>query len=359
LLTNASSQELRLLLSQTANHKSTDLPADQKAAIDEHIRDRALVLQSANLQKARGWSAELNGLVGFYENQLDRGGEDFHLLLHTDTYQGERTATVIQEWLCAKGLRVTTQAIPGLNTADLDSFRSAMNEMVSWCEQTLPGYRQNRIRVVFNLVAGFKAWQGFMQTLGMFYADEILYIFESSDQLLRLPRLPVQFEEAAVQEIRQNLLLFRRLDRKQTSMPSSECEGISEIFLYQVGEETELSPWGRLVWERHKSDFYRQKLLAPISPLLKFGPMVPRTVEDLSGELRERFNHRMDDLARYLDSGREGATQRLDFKQLKGNPYPPSTHECDLWADQGAWRAFGHFDDEERLIIDRIGPGLH
>jgi len=348
-----------MLLSQTANLRPTDLTADQRAAIDARIREQDLVLQDATLEEARNWSAELNGLIGFYENQLDRGREDFHFLLHTDTHQGQDTAGVIREWLSRYGLQVTTQSIPGLNTADLDCFRSAMNDMVSWCEETLPGYRQNRFRIVFNLSAGFKSWQGFMQTLGMFYADEILYIFESSKQLLRVPRLPVQFEDAAVQEIQQNLLLFRRLDPKQSSMPCSACGNVSDIFLYQIGEEAELSPWGRLVWERHKSELYREKLLDPITSLLEFGPAVPKAVQDLSAELRARFNHRMEDLARYLDSGRQQATHRLDFKQLKGNPCPPSTHECDLWTNQGAWRAFGHFEEEKRFIVDRIGPGLH
>ena len=43
----------------------------------------------------------------------------------------------------------------------------------------MPGYRQSHYRVVFNLVGGFKSLQGYMNTLGMFYADEIIYIFEA------------------------------------------------------------------------------------------------------------------------------------------------------------------------------------
>jgi hypothetical protein len=59
--------------------------------------------------------------------------------------------------------------------------------VIRWCQDTLPGYRESGYHIVFNLTGGFKSIQGWMQTLGMFYADEIVYIFETGKELLPGP----------------------------------------------------------------------------------------------------------------------------------------------------------------------------
>lgn len=38
---------------------------------------------------------------------------------------------------------------------------------------------------------------------------------------------------------------------------------------------------------------------------------------------------------------------------------PPSTHELDLWADDGAWRGFCHEEEGGRVVVDTIGEGMH
>ena len=50
-----------------------------------------------------------------------------------------------------------------------------------------------------------------MQALGMFYADETLYIFEAGGELLSIPRLPVDFNESARQSVVDNFSVARRL----------------------------------------------------------------------------------------------------------------------------------------------------
>jgi putative CRISPR-associated protein (TIGR02619 family) len=358
LLTHQATSHLRDFLARTANSRLQDLAENDRVELQSRLDQQTQALSEADIPAARRLSAELNGLLAFYEHQPARGKHDVHLLMHTDTFQGEAVANVLCDWLRQQGLQATPQQIAGLNTADIDSFRAGLNELVSWAEQTLPGYRRSGFRVVFNLVAGFKTLQGFMQTLGMFYAEELLYIFEGSDQLLRIPRLPIQIEDAAVNAMRDHLRLFRLLDPKLSTLPAADCAAIPETFLYRFDNEVELSPWGRLVWSRHKSQFYTQHVLDPLSPILSFSPQAVKAAGELSPDRKIHFNERMDDLARYLDSGRTLALSRLDFKQLKGNPCPPATHECDLWADRAAWRAFGHFDGKT-FVVDSIGPGLH
>ena len=93
--------------------------------------------------------------------------------------------------------------IDDLNTSSLEEFRLGIDELIKWCVGTLPGYRASGYKIVFNLVGGFKALHGYMQTLGMFYADETVYIFETSRELLSIPRMPVDLEASAKQAVRE------------------------------------------------------------------------------------------------------------------------------------------------------------
>lgn len=68
------------------------------------------------------------------------------------------------------------------------------------------------------------------------------------------------------------------------------------------------------------------------------------------------MNEKIDDLVRYLTTKQH--LKGLDVKQLRGNPLPPSTHECDAWSDQDARRIFMHYEGDT-LVLDQLGKGLH
>lgn len=358
LLMNDADTKVRTQLTASANLRETDLSDELKSELQQRIAKQSLALKQADITGARRLSAELNGILALYEGQPARGKLDEHILLYTDTYLGEQSSRLVGDWLNDHGINAFCQRADDLNTADIDSFRLAMNALVSWCEATIKGYRDRNYHVIFNLVGGFKSWQGFMQTLGMFYADEIVYIFDGSDQLLRIPRLPVEFESSAKETIHKFLDVFRKLDAKRSSLNTKQTQGVPETFLFQLGDSVELSPWGRIVWERLKAPMYRERMLEPLSSRLEFSQNARQQASKLDVERQASFNERMDDLSNYLDSDKKANLKRLDYKKLTGNPRPPSTHECDLWADKGAWRAFGH-EVGDRFLVDSIGPGLH
>lgn len=124
----------------------------------------------------------------------------------------------------------------------------------------MPGYRQSHYRVVFNLVGGFKSLQGYMNTLGMFYADEIIYIFEApTADLIRIPRLPVTMDDVPV--LRQKASLFALMENGHLA-EREEVADVPEIYLEfdQEGCCT-LSTWGLLVWKRNKRKILSDGLL--------------------------------------------------------------------------------------------------
>jgi putative CRISPR-associated protein (TIGR02619 family) len=356
LLTNARSDDERRLVNRHTNARTRAAVEQQSpedvARIDAIIQQVRETMQRADANAAARLSAELNGLLSFYQGPSIPSG-DQHVLLCTDTWLGEEAASIVADWLRAQGGRVEICRQRDLQTQDLESFQLALAEIVRWCEEVLPGYRQDRYRIVFNLTGGFKSVQGFMQTLALFYADETVYIFESQKSLLRIPRLPVRM--AATDEIRVHLRVFRRLSR-QLPVAADELRPLSETLLMRINGECALSPWGELRWQQAKREIYPERLYPSPSDRIRFGSRFEESVRALAPDRLRLVNERLDDVAAYLERGDH--RNRLDLKPLRGNPHPPSTHECDAWADQDARRIFGHYEGAV-FVLDKLDRALH
>ncbi|MEW6636476.1 MAG: putative CRISPR-associated protein [Actinomycetota bacterium] len=313
------------------------------------------MVEEADTGRIKRLSAELNGVLTYYGGAPEpaSGGADLHVLITSDTYLGQRVGEIIELWLRSRGLAVDVWRPSGLVTNDRDSFREAMATLIHRCEDVLTDYRNSGYRIAFNLTGGFKSAQGFLQTIGMFYADEIFYIFETGS-LLSIPRLPIKLDTEGV--IGEHDKAFRRLGLGEV-LSAEECEGIPETLLFQAGQEATLSEWGTLVWKRGKKQLYGKRLINPLSGL-RYAPHFKRKVErlNLTAERLARLNERLDELSLVVRKKRSNL-RGLNFKKLKGDPRPPSTHECDIWSDDER-RLFGHYE-EGAFVIDDIERGLH
>ena len=356
LLTNDAGSGLRTLLTGFANRsKPEDVPTEQRQRIQQHLdARREEFTRETDLQRLMELSAELNGLIRFYGGNPS-AARDQHILLATDTWLGESAARVVADVLERHGHLVEVKRVRDLRTDDPDSFRWAMSDLVAWCAETLKGYRDAGYRVVFNLTGGFKSVQGFMQALGMIYADESVYVFERTEHLLRLPRLPVQLDSEAI--LRRHLALFRRI---AVGLPVREAEvaDVPESLVNVLDGQVTFSPWGELVWQEAYRTVYGARLLEPITPRLVFGLRFQQTLDSLAPDRLRHINERLDQLARRLEEGETYNPRSLDFKPLQGTEHKGSTHECDAWADQDAKRLFGHYAGE-CYVIDRLDKGLH
>ncbi|MCH9056876.1 CRISPR-associated ring nuclease [Synechococcus sp. PCC 6716] len=360
LLTNAAKTQERRLVSTYANAKeAATIPAADRQTLEalvERVRAK-LLSEGTTVAEAAKMSAEVNGIVKLYGEQFKPNSGDCHYLLCTDTWLGEQTARLVEAWFKSVvqrqrlgSVHVEVYRQRDLQTKDMEAFQSALSELIEWCEQTVDGYRQGGFRVIFNLTGGFKSVQGFLQTLAFFYGDETVYVFETSD-LLRIPRLPVRL--VAEETVRDNLLTFRQLHLK---LPAQHTDRIPETLLWRVDDQVDLSPWGELVWQRTKKHIYAEKLHPAPSDRIIFSDSFKRSVEGIAKDRLVLVNERIDELARYLQDGHH--LQSLDFKPLKGNPCPPSTHELDAWADQDAKRIFGHYEGN-CFVLDKLDRGLH
>lgn len=245
-------------LGESANLKEDELSDKSKNVVDT-LTDRARKkLNTNDGQLHRRASAELNGIYGIYSGALSMSSEDQHYLICTDTFQGRTTGELIKDFLETQGFKVSIVIPTRLSTKDTDSFTNGTKELIKWLEENVSWQRDSvDHQVIFNLVGGFKSLQGYMQTFGTFYADEIVYIFEGSSDLIKIPRLPIQIDTTEIQQYRgQFAMMDAEAPCLMTEVP--EVEDISNTLLDIMEDNgtnyVGLSAWGTLIWNRTKGD---------------------------------------------------------------------------------------------------------
>ena len=353
VLTNLANDQERKLVFKYANAKEQhEIPSENQAVLVGLIEKAKSKIHQADLIEAMKMSAELNGIITYYQRDLKPNG-DYHLLLCTDTWLGQQTAELIKLWLTEKSFTVEIKRQTDLQTKELMAFQCALSDLVKWCEDVVSGYQSSGYKIVFNLTGGFKSVQGFLQTLDTFYADETVYIFETSSELLIIPRLPVQLSTLPV--IEQNIDMFRRLAMNLDIKKESIID-IPETLLLNIADEWTLSAWGEMIWRKTKKELYAKTLQPSPSKKIRFADSFSNSVANIAKDRLRLVNEKIDLLTQYLEKGIE--FRSLDFKPVKGDARKPSTHEMDAWADQDAKRLFGHYEDDV-FVLDKLDKKLN
>ena len=250
------------LLRDSANFKQDELTSEQKRVLNT-LANRALEkLLENDVGTNRRISAELNGIYGIYGGKLPDSSNDQHYLICTDTAPGQQTGTLIKDFLESQGFMVGIVTPSQLSTENTTVFAAGTKELIKWLEENVSWQHNSEDhQVIFNLVGGFKSLQGYMQTFGTFYADESVYIFEGSSELIKIPRLPVQIDTTIIEK---NRLEFAMMAAGAV-YPIEELEGVPETLLDTVEDNNQtfawLSAWGELVWHRTKSGLLVDALL--------------------------------------------------------------------------------------------------
>lgn len=302
-------------LNQFAN--KAELPADLGAWVDDLATRVSQQLDRAPVAQKRHLSAELNGLYGLYNDQLGRASSDVHILIATDTALGRRAAQLLESFLRNQSIgNVQVWTPKKLNSGNNLDFAQGIKELLRLCEETIPGYRSAEHRVIFNLTGAFKSLQSYLNIAGMFYADEIVYIFEGSSQLLRIPRLPIQVDLSALRTHRVELALMDAGATLSSQDVGALPEGLLEMD--EFGDAT-LSEWGRLIWNRARHELLREELLG--FPNLVYEDSFRRDFRDASSN--ERVDLQLT-LAKVSWLLREGGVAKL--KQDGGLQYEDYTN---------------------------------
>ena len=260
LLTNGADAAMRQLLLATADRREGELAPAERRAIEERLAAVRADLAGADEAQAGRAAAELDALLALAAEAPATVQPVQHLLIHTDTFQGAAVAAALARWLETRGAAVTLRGVAGWRLADPLALRLALADLARGLADALPGWRQAGWRIVFNLTGGFKAVQGFLQTLGSILADEVVYVFEGGGRLLHVPRLPIRFAleaplEGAVE-------LFRRLAAGYP-VPAAAAAGLPETLVLEIDGEAVLSEWGHAAWAAVRDRFYGEAVLSP------------------------------------------------------------------------------------------------
>jgi putative CRISPR-associated protein (TIGR02619 family) len=354
LTNNVNQPDLRELLKRYANAgNDVDAPPSERARIQAHMEDRQRQFQSLSLEDAKDNSAELNGILSFYGAQpLAEGRRDTHYLLATDTWFGEATAGIVKGWLENHGFAdVRVERRPDLQTADWRLFKSALSDLVKWCAEVIAPQRTPHCRVIFNLSGGFKSETGFLQMLGMFYADETVYMFERSSELMRIPRLPVRMldEEAVRSDLRDFRRAAQRLD---------VCGGKSGIYWFEMEGKPSLTPWGELVFSQHKAEIYKEKIHPSPSGKIIFAEGFLKSCEKEGENRFDKINEQIDLFARFLEDKKHPNPNSLHYHPLNNPPHKGVTHEFYAWSDGGAKRIYCKSLDDGKVELSFLGEHL-
>ena len=255
-------------LQQTANYSDSEV-TQHHPDVEEFIaelKERAETeLYSDDTEGIREASAELNGIYGLYHEQIEEGISDTHLLVATDTAQGRVAAEIVESFLKSKGLTNTSIHVqPGLSTASSDIFVEGMAKLIPWMQETITDCKKSKYTICFNLVGGFKALQGYFNTIGMFYADEIIYLFEGSNQLIKIPKLPVKVDVSEIEPYKVQLAM---MDVGEISTSWEEAKKVPEKWILVDGQEMTLSAWGKLLWDKCKKELLSKEKPLPFPKL--------------------------------------------------------------------------------------------
>jgi putative CRISPR-associated protein (TIGR02619 family) len=251
-------------LQDTANRTEKEIEKGSKIyEIIQDLKQRAEEkLAQANTIEIREASAELNGIYGLYEDQLDLGAQDLHFLVTTDTAQGQVAAKILENFLRIHKISTEIYTPKNLSTASTEKFTNGIDELLKWIDELIPDDKSSAYKICFNLVGGFKALQGFANTIGMLYADEIIYIFEGSQDIITIPRLPIQVDKSVIKSVQFSLMAAGAW------VKLSELDGVPETLIFKVDDTANLTTWGKLIWNRSKENLLSGELL-PL-PRLKY-----------------------------------------------------------------------------------------
>lgn len=355
ILTNNTERDTKAIIFQFANAaKETDIPDEPLKKMRKLIDERTSELMEMGESEAGKASAELNALIKFLRKSSSP--INYHCLLPTDTWLGRQTAGMIQQWLEQNypGTKCEILHITGLQTDNFSNFQLSLSDLSQQLIERTEELKKQKTHIAFNLTGGFKAISGFLQVLATCLADESFYIFERSDHILSIPKLPMEMTSEVV--FLQHIQTFRRL-ALGLSTTDEEIQKIPSTLIFSIDGSTILSALGQLQWDAAKKDIYRSLPLSPPSKKIAATPGWLATFKSLDPSRRHEVNKRMDELACYLEAPNKGSApnpKTLNFKSFTNNKAKKGIFQIYAWSDRDARRICGHFLDSGIFQLDSI-----
>ncbi|MDN3512489.1 MAG: putative CRISPR-associated protein [Candidatus Jettenia sp.] len=180
--------------------------------------------------------------------------------VHTDTKDGKLCAEILKEWCLHQwNCCVSLYNIKGLQVKDALLFsKEGVKNFLKCCIDLIEKYEYTH-DIIINPTGGFKGIVPYTTLVGMIFSKPIYYIFENSDVLIRLPIIPINYNEELLDKCAEKLKQIEkdtciRSDKFWDMVDFYEREKFTSLIEEEGGLVT-VSPIGLILWERYKKDF--------------------------------------------------------------------------------------------------------
>lgn len=138
--------------------------------------------------------AEIKSIIKIKEELEDKDLEIF--LLASDTVLSKLACEIIKnELIKDNNIKVSIHVIEGLQVNDSDIFKSkGLTEFVNTFKNIIEECETDFKNIIINPTGGYKAVIPFLTILAQLYKFDIKYIYENSNELITIPKLPIQFD---------------------------------------------------------------------------------------------------------------------------------------------------------------------
>ena len=203
-------------------------------------------------------SAEINALLKIGKEDAYVSEDKLYFLV-SDTTEGEICGKLVKEfcekYFEAKKTEVIT--IKGLQVYDAKKFETeAINNFVDEVININGKYDKSAYNVILNATGGYKAVIPYSTLLGTVFGLPVYYIFERSNQLIKLPNAPISFDTKLLEELGEliydieNDYIELKDFLKRTGISYNELEKYAGAIVIEDDLVT-LTPLGRLLYKRY------------------------------------------------------------------------------------------------------------
>ena len=203
-------------------------------------------------------SAEINALLKIGKEDAYVSEDKLYFLV-SDTTEGEICGKLVKEfcekYFEAKKTEVIT--IKGLQVYDAKKFETeAINNFVDEVININGKYDKSAYNVILNATGGYKAVIPYSTLLGTVFGLPVYYIFERSNQLIKLPNAPISFDTKLLEELGEliydieNDYIKLNDFLKRTGISYNELEKYAGAIVIE-DELVTLTPLGRLLYKRY------------------------------------------------------------------------------------------------------------
>jgi len=243
----------------------TSLLTNLKAQGQDLNNEIALVKELKSLDPAtKLLGAEINSIHSILKKGLLEPEGLF--LCISETPEGERTGRILQRYYRDLFERVELVPIKGLQAEDPKRFRNqGLRNLVKTVADIVKREREHGREVAINATGGFKAQISFAGLIGQLLNVPVYYMFETFQEVIELPPLPVDF---SFDYWLSHFDLLERLSRDL--LPEEEVpQDLNEVLILREEGLCCLSSLGELFHQGYKERFRRERgrLLPPPSGL--------------------------------------------------------------------------------------------